>query len=1020
TYVRVGFVSDVEWSDDEPSDVRSFFIRQARWTRGDFQLLPWLLLRVKNRAGKKVRNPIGVLGRVKIAETLFRSLMPAGMMFTAAATAVGADGFGYFPFCMMLFNLSLPVWGSVIGRIREKKRARLFSNQPGSVARSAFFSFMRFSLIPFEAMLNVSCAAISIWRMAVTKRDLLQWSSTQLANKRSDGIGGYLKFMFACPLTSAAILFFSHTPLAAAVSAVFAAAPFFSYAVSRRGKTPETLSSDEKNELRAQARLMWGYFKDLLTPRDNFLIPDNFQTEPYAGAAHRTSPTNIGLSLISVLSAYDFGFIEKGELFSYAESIIKSVKRLEKYLGHLYNWYDTRTASVLPPRYVSTVDSGNFTGCLIALKAGLKHAGAPEGLLSDIEALIEGADFGALYSPERRLFYVGFNESEGEHDPAYYDLLASEARQTSFIACALHHVPPKHWSALSRECAGAGGRGGLYSWTGTMFEYFMPALFMPPYYNSLIHESLRFSVFCQRLRVGRGSIFGISESAYCAFDGGFSYRYKAFGVPALAKKRDADGSLVISPYSSYLSLMTNPRESFLNLIRMKGTGAEGIYGFYEALDFENAARGEVCAPVKTYMAHHLGMSMAACANAVFGGVMQRRFMSDERMRAFADLLKERPEIVPNRRRRTKAAKKTRPPRGAAPAGGAHFTHDMDAFAPRADVIGSGRFSSVITDSGAGFTRFEGLGATRRGFHAEDAKGIFFFAGERDAGLAMGLTFAPAYDKTVDYGVKFFPHRAEFTAKGYGLFTSLHVMSGAGRPLEIREALTVNGGEERAVFLSLYFEPILAPFSQDEDHRAFSVLFIETSYIESDRLVIVKRRGRDGEEGDVYLVAAFYGDTDALFVTTARDSARGRLSGAGELPREAEDAKKAVFGGVIDPCVFARTEKTLYHGGALRLGAVIAAGGDLSELLKLSREYRDAKARRALAREALARAAAESDIGRFTADLRERAIDILPALYMNMPSRDGAAEHIIKNTRPRTALWKYAVSGDLPIMLYELS
>ena len=1019
-YVRVGFVSDVEWSDEEPKDFKSFFVRQARWTRGDFQLLPWLFFRVRNKEGKKVKNPIGVLGRVKIAETMLRSLMPAGMMFTTAATVAAAPSFGYIPFAMMIINLFLPVLGSMIARIRAKQITRPFSRHLSGIQRSALRALTSFAILPFEAVQNISCALISVWRLMVTKKNMLEWSSTQFASSKGDTLGAYIRYMFVCPLSSAALLFFPHTILSLTVAIIFAAAPAAAYAMSRDVRPKDALSSGQKDELRAQAKAMWGYFKDLITPFDNYLIPDNFQVEPYIGAAHRTSPTNIGLSLVSMLAAYDFAFIDKTELFSYVENTIKTVLKLKKYHGHLYNWYDTRSLSVLSPNYVSTVDSGNFAACLITLKEGLKDLGAPNELIISIGKLIKEADFSVLYSKERRLFHVGCNISEGKADEAYYDLLASEARQTSFIACALGHVPPEHWKALSRDCAKVGRFGGLYSWTGTMFEYFMPALFMPPYYNSLIYESLRFSVFCQRARVGRNNIFGISESAYCAFDGSLAYQYKAFGIPDIAKRRDADGSLVISPYSSYLALLTDKRAAFDNLRLMANISPSGRYGFYEALDFENRASGEHYAPVKTYMAHHLGMSLVSCANAVFGNIMQRRFMSDKRMSAFSPFLKERAELnIKAEKRKYPYLKKT----GVSKAESARFeleAEDIDAFAPRAHVLGSLRFSSVITDAGAGFTRSEGVLVSRRGFHAEDPKGIFFFAGEKDTKSAMGLTFSPAYDKSVFYSVRFLTHSAEFSAEGHGFITKLDVLSGAGKPLEIRTATVKNALKRtRNVCLSMYFEPVIASFSQDEEHRTFSNLFIETSYNESDRLLIVKRRSRGEKNAESYLVAAFFGDTDELLITTDRRDVRERLSNAAELLHEALRVNKQTFGGVIDPCVFSRAEKTLKNDESLTLGAVIASGKDLSELLTLARSHRNKGEQEALCNEALARAAAENDIGRLGAEIRRRALDILPCLYLNMPQRDALSKYIVNNVQPKCALWKYCVSGDLPILIYVL-
>lgn len=1018
-YVRTGFVSDVEWTDGTPSTLKSFFMRQSRWTRGDFQLLPWLFWRVKNKNGKKVKNPIGTLGRVKIFENLFRSLVPLVMLITVATAVATGSVIGYSPFILMLVNLLLPTGMSMLSSIRRKNRAKTCSRIMGDVSRNALWALVSFSILPFEAVLNVSAALVSIWRVVFTRRNLLNWSSAQFGSG-GERFGAYIRYMFVCPLTAVVLLWIAPSVFCGIISVIYIGAPVLSYEISKKRGKEEELTRGELDILKEHARLMWGYFSDLLNEGDNYLIPDNFQVEPYIGAAHRTSPTNIGLSMLCMLSAYDFSFIDKRELFSYVENTLSAIERLEKCHGHLYNWYDTQTLEVLPPRYVSTVDSGNFAGYIITLTEGLKQIGADESLTSRLTKLIDDMDFSMLYSKKRKLFHVGYNADTKSYDESYYDLLASEARQTSYIATALCQVPVKHWGALSRICAKVKGFGGLYSWTGTMFEYFMPSLIMPPYFNSLIYESQRFAVFCQRLRAGKNNAFGISESAYCAFDGSFAYQYKAFGLSLLAQKRDCDDALVISPYSTYLSLMTNKREGYDNLIRLCSLSTMGKYGFYESIDFQNPVHGEDYALVKTFMAHHIGMSMLSCANVVFDNIMQKRFMSDARMSAFSPLLKERAQLSVTRTKRDARALRKNAKAPLREGAFERIIEDIDAFVPRAQVIGSRRYCSVITDSGVGFSKFDGLLATRRAFHSENPNGTFFFAGDFNTRESFSLTFAPSYDKNVQYSAKFSSHSAKFTSKGYGFDAVLDVISGAGKPLEARCAKVKNTSENvRDVCISLYFEPVLASYGEDLGHRTFSNLFIETSYVESDRLVIVKRRARDGGAGAKFLVAAFYGDTGNLVVATRRGDVRGRLSQMGRLSEEMFEVNETFHGSVTDPCVFARADIRVEPGESAKLGLVVASGGNLSELLTLCRNLRSKEETEILVKMAQARAAAESDVGKITNSIRARMLDILPCFYINMPCRDKVLKYVKKNTLSQGTLWKYSISGDYPIMLFEL-
>lgn len=191
---------------------------------------------------------------------------------------------------------------------------------------------------------------------------------------------------------------------------------------------------------------------------------------------------------------------------------------------------------------------------------------------------------------------------------------------TSYIAIAKGDVPIKHWRRLSRAQLQKDGYRGLASWTGTMFEYLMPELFLPFYRGSLLYESGRFCLYAQKRRVFAGKPWGISESAFYSLDGALNYRYKANGCAALALKRGQDSDMVISPYSSFLALALDPHGAAKNLRRLESFGAAGRFGFMEALDFTPArCRRDAGEKVRCYMAHHIGMSVISAANAACEG-----------------------------------------------------------------------------------------------------------------------------------------------------------------------------------------------------------------------------------------------------------------------------------------------------------------------------------------------------------------------------------------------------------------
>lgn len=326
------------------------------------------------------------------------------------------------------------------------------------------------------------------------------------------------------------------------------------------------------------------------------------QESPVWRVAHRTSPTNIGLYLLCIRAAADFGLIDQEEMLRRVEETLGTVERLEKWRGNLLNWYDTRTLRPLHPRYVSTVDSGNFLCCLVALRQGLMEVHGAEALCRRMETLLRETDLKPLYDRHRALFYIGLDPETGKESNSYYDLLMSESRMTGYYAIASRIVPKKHWGALGRLLTRSGGYVGPVSWTGTMFEYFMPRLLLPAPDGSMSYEALRFCLRCQQRRPPHGVPWGISESGFYAFDGNLNYQYKAHGVPRLGLKRGLAADMVISPYSSFLTLTTAPTASLQNLGRLERLGMTGRCGFYEAADFTpgRAARGRLFGGAQLY------------------------------------------------------------------------------------------------------------------------------------------------------------------------------------------------------------------------------------------------------------------------------------------------------------------------------------------------------------------------------------------------------------------------------------
>ena len=265
-------------------------------------------------------------------------------------------------------------------------------------------------------------------------------------------------------------------------------------------------------------------------------------------------------------------------------------------------------------------------------------------LVQVTKTIFEEMEFGFLFDRTRKLFSIGYRVSDNSLDPSCYDLLASEARLTSFIAIAKGDVPSAHWFHLGRALTPVDRGSALVSWSGSMFEYLMPVLVMRSPSGSLIGQTC-FLVVRRQRKYGseRGVPWGVSESAYNARDLELTYQYSNFGVPGLGLKRGLSEDVVIAPYATALAAMIDPKTAAENFLRLTKAGASGRYGFYEALDYTatRVPENQAVAVVRAYMAHHQGMSLVALANVLHDGVMRARFHAEPRMQATELLLQER-------------------------------------------------------------------------------------------------------------------------------------------------------------------------------------------------------------------------------------------------------------------------------------------------------------------------------------------------------------------------------------------
>ncbi|HEY0996812.1 MAG TPA: glucoamylase family protein [Gemmatimonadaceae bacterium] len=822
------------------------------------------------------------------------------------------------------------------------------------------------------------------------------------------------------------------------LAGLWCASPALAHALSgprlpRRRKLPAA----RRDAAIRYARAHWHFFERFVSADTHWLAPDNFQEEPDPVVAMRTSPTNIGLQLLATVSAHDLGFLPLEAMTERLELAFRSLARMRRHRGHFYNWYDLHDLRVLEPAYLSTVDSGNLAGHLLALRqacAALAACAAPAdpALAARLATLghqagvfAESMDFRFLFDHERELFAIGFQEETHALDPSSYDLLASEARLASFVAIANDQVPVDHWFRLGRALTHAHGHTALVSWSGSMFEYLMPALVMRSFPLTLLDQTLRGAVRRQVAYAGAAGVpWGISESAYNLRDRHLTYQYRAFGVPDLALKRGLGRDLVVAPYASALAAMVTPAEALANLAELEALGALGPYGFRDALDYTRPARGARFAVVHTYMAHHVGMSLVALANVVTDDLWQERFHADPLVRAAELLLHER---IPRRLVFQPAQPDQREVavRGEGPEAPAVREYDSaDTAQPRVALLGHLPYTTMVNNRGSGYSRHEGLAVTRwRPDATTDGTGQFCYVKDLATGRVWSAAHQPVCAPADVYRAHFAIDRVTFHRADGDLETLTEITVLPADAAEIRRVtVTNNGTVEREVELTSYAEVVLAPPATDAVHPAFANLFVETEWHSWCTALFATRRPRSATEARVWgvHVAAVEG-TRVGPVTYETD--RARFLGRGRSTRDpaaldaaADGPLDGVTGPVLDPIVALRVRLRLAPGEAGTVAFTTLVATTRERAFELADRYDDpAAAQRAL------------DVAWTTSQVELRELGITPGdaatyqdfaghlLYADRALGAPAAERA-RNRGSQPLLWTAGISGDLPILL----
>jgi cyclic beta-1,2-glucan synthetase len=1205
-FARAGLVTDVEFFEEFPSHYEVAAARQHRWARGDWQLLPWVLGHARDRDGSLVRTRIPSIGMWKLLDNLRRSLSAPAALLTLLVgwTLPGALPVVWTGFVLATIGIPalLPVLLGIVPRrrgIAKRMHARAVATD---LVLAVSHVTVAVTMLAHQGWLMIDAVVRSLARLYVTRRRLLEWMPAARARSGLDlTLKGVYTRLASAPVLAgiAAVIVFVARPAAAGVAVPFlflwALSPAVALWVSLppRGAGAPSLSAEDARTLRLIARRTWRFFETFVGSEDHALPPDNFQEEPNPVVAHRTSPTNMGMSLLSTVAAHDLGWIGTVDMVERLEATLETMSRLERFRGHFYNWYETRDLRPLEPKYVSSVDSGNLAGHLLALsnacreridrpllgarvRAGIldavllarasvealgdqrrselvsrKHlddalaalaaglesiastpvqwsahllelqasadtvvdvaraflgdgtdpadrellawaeaaracvashardlelvpvsawratdvtggpmsslgvmaercevasAGAVEPPVGDLERaagalvrrlstlarladdLFRGMEFGFLFDPARKLFAIGYRVSEGSLDPNCYDLLASEARLTSFIAIAKGDVPSTHWFRLGRALTPVDRGSALVSWSGSMFEYLMPSLVLSSPPSSLFDLTCRL-VVRRQIEYGRkrGVAWGVSESAFNARDLEHTYQYSAFGVPGLGLKRGLSEDVVIAPYATALAAMVDPQAAMKNFARLEAAGGNGRYGFYEALDYTatRVPEGASVAVVRAYMAHHQGMTLVALANVLTGGIMQARFHAEPIVRATELLLQERtPRDVLVARLRTEEVEAAAHVRDVIPPILRRF-HSPHDPTPRTHLLSNGRYVVMITAAGSGYSRWRDLAVTRwREDVTRDCWGTYVFLRDVASGEVWSAGYQPSGAEPTSYEVAYSEDRAQIVRRDGAITCTLEVVVSPEDDAELRRvSLTNSGLRTREIEVTSYAEIVLAPPAADAAHPAFSNLFVQTEFAAPLGALLATRRPRLAGEAQIWAahVVAVEGETvGEVEFETDRAGFLGHGRGV-RTPMSVIDGRplSRTVGSILDPIVSLRRRVRIPSGGAVRVTFSTVVATTRDEALDLADKYSAPSAFERVATLAWTQAQVQLHhlgVGTDEAHLFQRLANRV--LYSD-PTLRPPADVLARNTLGQVALWPYGISGDLPIVLVRI-
>ena len=657
------------------------------------------------------------------------------------------------------------------------------------------------------------------------------------------------------------------------------------------------------------------------------------------------------------------------------------------------------------------------------------YANAIRFAIEELKVYVNNADLSFLYNNSKHLFAIGYNLDNASVDNSFYDLLCSEARLGSLLAIALDQAPAKHWFRLGRSISKAPGGKSLYSWTGTMFEYLLPNLLTKDYPGTLLTESNKAAIRTQIWFGKNNNIpWGVSESAHSGVDFEHTFQYRAFGIPELGLKRGLAEDLVIAPYSTFLALPYTPRRALFNLRHLEATGALGEYGFYESIDYSSKrlSSDEKFYIVKTFFAHHQGMSLCAINNFINNLIFQERFHSEPRIQASELLLQEKFPVggvkVLTSAESSAGFYKTDDSESASLQ---KITFSPHTALPECNLLSNGTYSVLLTNNGSGksFIAPDLLLNTWQESLIRNDYGQFVYIKDLASGYSWSNTFQPLLTEPDHYEFIAGFDKTEFKRIDRQISTHTEVTVSPEFNAEIRRLTLTNlSGRKRRLQLTSFFEVALARAAAFYSHPAFSRAFVQSEYLPEYEALLFQRRPRNPREKTVccFMQLNMPVCWDQTYYETSRKNFIGRgrtLHNPQAL--QARNLSNTV-GSVLDCCAALQTVMEIAPGFSANLSFVSGIAGSREEALNCIKIFHEQNSINRTFDLAWSKSNIEIRNEQSSIAEMHRYQRLAGSIFFNNPLLSATRDIISKNHLSQQGLWRLGISGDQPIVLLRIS